>query len=92
MVHNETLIILDYLSPLQRIVFLLWAIVVGTRSTYGFVQWLRFLPREGALAGYKFLATLAGRWQGYQTWRRSAIASATFPVRDTLVRTLDEPQ
>jgi hypothetical protein len=67
-VHNETLILLEHLSPVQRIVFMVWAILVGTRSMYGFVQWLRFLPREAGLAGQKFLASLRGRWQGWQTW------------------------
>jgi len=70
-VHNETLILLEHLSPLQRIAFLLWAIVVGTRSTYGFVQWMRFLPSEGGLAGRKLVASIQGRWQGWQTWRQS---------------------
>jgi glycosyltransferase involved in cell wall biosynthesis len=77
-VHNETLILLEYLSPVQRTVFLLWAILVGTRSTPGFVQWLRFLPREGALAGQKLLAVLRGRWQGWQTWRQSKRNVAPF--------------
>ncbi len=67
-VHNETLVLLEHLSPVQRIVFVVWAVLVGTRSMYGFVQWLRFLPREGALAGQKLLASLRGRWQGWQTW------------------------
>lgn len=70
-VHNETLILLEHFSPIKRIIFLLWAIMVGTRSTYGFVQWLRFLPSEGTLAGRKLLASLQGRWQGWQTWRQS---------------------
>jgi hypothetical protein len=68
-VHNETLILLENLSPVQRIVFLVWAILVGTRGTLGFVQWLRFLPSEGALAGQKLFASLRGRWQGWQTWQ-----------------------
>ncbi len=70
-VHNETLILLENLSPVQRIVFLVWAILVGTREALGFVQCLRFFPREGALAGKKWRASLRGRWQGWQSWQES---------------------
>jgi len=70
-VHNETLILLEYLPPLQRAVFLLWAILLGNRDAWGFVQWLRFLPSERALAGEKLQASLRGRWQGWQTWQHS---------------------
>lgn len=71
MVHNETLALLEYLSPPQRFAFLLWAVFIGTRGAFGFIQWLRFLPSQGKLSGQKLLASLNGRWQGYQTWRRS---------------------
>lgn len=71
MVHNETLALLEYLSPPQRFAFLLWAVFIGTRGAFGFIQWLRFLPSQGRLSGQKLLASLHGRWQGYQTWRRS---------------------
>lgn len=71
MVHNETLALLEHLPPARRVVFLMWSILVGTRDGLGFIQWLRFLPREGALAGQKWLASLRGRWQGWLTWQQS---------------------
>lgn len=70
-VHNETLALLEHLPPTRRVVFLMWSILVGTRDGLGFIQWLRFLPREGALAGQKWLASLRGRWQGWLTWQQS---------------------
>ncbi len=70
-VHNQTLILLEYLPPIRRAVFLLWAILVGTREALGFLQWLRFLPSEGALAGQKLLASLRGHWQGWRSWQES---------------------
>jgi len=70
-IHNETLALLEYLPPLQRTGFLIWAVWVGTRGSPGFLQCLRFLPQEGTLAGQKWLASLQGRWQGWQTWRQS---------------------
>lgn len=69
-VHNETLALLEYFSLLQRIVFLVWAILIGTREALGFLQWLRLLPSEGRLAGQKWLASIKGRWQGWQTWQQ----------------------
>ncbi len=71
-VHNETIALLEYLTPARRVVFLMWAILVGTREALGFLQWLRLMPSEGALAGQKWLASLRGRWQGWWTWQRVA--------------------
>jgi glycosyltransferase involved in cell wall biosynthesis len=70
MVHNESLSLLEYLSPSRRFYFLIWSVFVGTRGSPGLVQWVRFLPSQGMFSGQKFLASLRGRWQGYQTWYR----------------------
>ena len=66
LVHNETLVLLEHLPFIRRIVFLFWAVFVGTCDSLGFVQWLRFLPSQGELAGKKLLASWRGRWQGYK--------------------------
>ncbi len=66
LVHNETLVLLEHLPFIRRIVFLFWAVFVGTCDSLGFVQWLRFLPSQGQLAGKKLLASWHGRWQGYK--------------------------
>jgi cellulose synthase/poly-beta-1,6-N-acetylglucosamine synthase-like glycosyltransferase len=70
-VHNETLVLLENLPPVRRAVFLVWAILVGTRDALGFVQCLRFLPSQGSLARQKWFASLRGRWQGWLSWRQS---------------------
>jgi cellulose synthase/poly-beta-1,6-N-acetylglucosamine synthase-like glycosyltransferase len=70
-VHNETLVLLENLPPARRVVFMLWAILVGTQEALGLIQWLRFLPKEGKLAQRKWLASLRGRWQGLRTWQQS---------------------
>jgi glycosyltransferase involved in cell wall biosynthesis len=70
-VHNETLALLEHLSPAQRLIFLLWSILVGTRQAFGLIQWLRHLPSERWLATQKCLASLQGRWQGIFTWLQS---------------------
>lgn len=71
-VHNETLAMLEHLPPARRVVFLMWAILIGTPEALGFAQWLRFLPSEGVLAGQKWFASVRGRWQGCWTWQRVA--------------------
>lgn len=80
-VHNETLVLLEHLPPARRIVFLIWAILAGTRDAPGFVQWLRFLPSEGALMDQKWLASLRGRWQGWQSWRQDVRVSANAYIK-----------
>ena len=70
MVHNETLVLLEHLPPVRRVVFGFWALVVGSRAGPGLVQWLRLLPSEGRLAGAKLQAALRGRLEGSRTWRR----------------------
>lgn len=69
MVHNETLVLLEYLSAPQRLAFLVWSTFIGTRSVFGIVQLVRFLPHEGRLAWQKWIASMQGRWQGWRTWQ-----------------------
>ncbi len=66
--HNETVGLLDHLSLPQKIVYLIWAILIGTRDVFGFVQLFRFLPTEKSLAAQKWWVSVQGRWQGLQTW------------------------
>ncbi len=67
-VHNETLVLLELLPPVRRVLFVVWATVVGTRAAPGLVQWLRFLPREGRLSVKKLRAAQRGRVEGWRTW------------------------
>jgi glycosyltransferase involved in cell wall biosynthesis len=69
-VHNETLVLLEHFPPAQRTAFLIWATLIGTRNSLGFLQCLRFFPKEGALAGQRLVASLRGRWQACQTWQQ----------------------
>ena len=70
-VHNETLVLLENLPLIRRTVFIFWAILVGTREAPGFVQWLRFIPKEGSLAGEKLRASLRGRREAWKIWQES---------------------
>ena len=70
-IHNETVALLEYLPPLQKIIFLIWAIAIGTRVSFGLLHWLRFVSRDGDVARQKLWASWRGRWQGFQTWQNS---------------------
>lgn len=72
-IHNETLVLLENLSPLRRTIFIFWAVLLGTRANRGFLQSLRFLPHEGFVAGKKLLISFQGLWEGWQTWRQTRI-------------------
>ncbi|OIP78391.1 MAG: glycosyl transferase family A [Oscillatoriales cyanobacterium CG2_30_44_21] len=69
-IHNETVALLGYLPPLRRIVFMVWAIAIGTSEAFGLLQWLRFLPKDASKSGQKLWACWRGRWQGWQTWQQ----------------------
>jgi cellulose synthase/poly-beta-1,6-N-acetylglucosamine synthase-like glycosyltransferase len=70
-VHNETLILLEYLPPFRRLFFLFWAVLIGTRTRRGFIQCIRFLPKEYILSIRKLLTSIQGRWAGWQSWKQS---------------------
>ena len=74
-VHNESLAVLDYLSDWERLVFGIWAIAIGTRDSFGLLQCLRFLPKQGKTAIRRLWASWQGRWQGWRTWQAGRTAS-----------------
>ncbi|MEL6929625.1 MAG: glycosyltransferase family 2 protein [Cyanobacteria bacterium J06600_6] len=69
-VYNNTIVMLDYLSPARRIIFIIWSLLIGTRRCYGLIQLLRFLPQEGILAIKKLFISVRSRWQGLNSWRK----------------------
>jgi glycosyltransferase involved in cell wall biosynthesis len=79
-VHNDTVVLLEYLPSLRKIVFLIWTILVGTRKGFGLVQCFRFLPKEGKVAIKKWIVSMRGRWQGWLTWLKSINTSSQSPL------------
>ncbi|MEL6441749.1 MAG: glycosyltransferase [Cyanobacteria bacterium J06621_8] len=72
-VHNETLALLEYLSPVRKVIFLFWSFLIGTRSSFGLLQFLRFLPQEGLIVAHKLIISTKGRWQGWLTLTRTEL-------------------
>ncbi|RUT07882.1 glycosyl transferase [Dulcicalothrix desertica PCC 7102] len=77
--HNETLILLEHLSPIRKLIYLLWAVLIGTRDAYGILQIARFFKSEKSIAIEKFIASMKGRYQGWQTWLESDFSNQTQP-------------
>jgi len=72
MAFNECFIRLEYLAPLERVVFLMWALIVGNRALPGAIQLVRFLPTQRGLALRRFIACVEGRRDAWH-----AVKSAT---------------
>jgi glycosyltransferase involved in cell wall biosynthesis len=67
MAHNETVVILGYLPLLRQFVYLVWALIVGTRGVPGILQVLRFLPAQKQLSVQRGFASFQGRIAGINT-------------------------
>jgi GT2 family glycosyltransferase len=70
-VHNETLGMLDHLPSHRRVVFLCYAVLIGTWAAPGLAQWVRMKLRGVEPAGERVWASLQGRRDGWSTWRRT---------------------
>jgi cellulose synthase/poly-beta-1,6-N-acetylglucosamine synthase-like glycosyltransferase len=69
-VHNETLALLEFLSPPRRVAFLLWSVLVGRGPAPGLVHALWTTARPGpAGSGQHLVPTLRGRWLGWRAYR-----------------------
>ncbi len=72
-VYNETLIILEHLTMIQQICFIIWLVFVGHRDNRGFIQMLRFLPFEGILAIYQWIIAIRGQWSAWKFHQRHSL-------------------
>ena len=74
-VHNETLTVLQHLTPLGRVAFRLWGLGIGTRAHLGVAQAIRFMPKSlFRLTGRRavvreFLAAARGRATAFLAFR-----------------------
>jgi glycosyltransferase involved in cell wall biosynthesis len=68
MAYNETLVLLGYLPSFRKVIYLTWALMVGTRGVPGIVQMLRFLPAQKQLSIQRGLASFQGRMAGINRW------------------------
>ena len=78
-VHNETVELLEGRGPASAVVFMCWALLVGSREGPGAVQWARAWLGGSEMAGLAWRAAVRGRMAGWRTARAHA-------------RTLDVPR
>ncbi|WP_336788249.1 glycosyltransferase family 2 protein [Paenibacillus sp. MMO-177] len=71
MAHNETYMILKHSNAFRRLMYIIWAISVGSSPSPGLLQLIRTVPREGGTAIRKLYSTFRGRWDGWRTWKMS---------------------
>jgi cellulose synthase/poly-beta-1,6-N-acetylglucosamine synthase-like glycosyltransferase len=64
--YNETLVLMEYLKPLNRICCFAFLILVGNIFTPGLAQFIRILPREGRNAFLRLSAAFKGRWECFK--------------------------
>ena len=68
-VHNETLILLEYLPTHRRFVFLIWTILVGSKVYPGFLHYILGVFRRDSIAWNRYKTTLSGRSHGIAVYR-----------------------
>ena len=66
--YNETLVFMEYLSPLRRIGYVIFFMLMGNIFTPGFLEFIRILPREKGNAFLRLCAAYKGRFEGVKTW------------------------
>jgi cellulose synthase/poly-beta-1,6-N-acetylglucosamine synthase-like glycosyltransferase len=67
--HNETVILLGYLTPLRRLAFLLWSAFIGTRLMPGSLMALFLMAtKRRPEVLIRARVVLRGRLAGWRTW------------------------
>lgn len=67
-VYNETIILLENFTPLQRAAFLTWGALIGTGGDPGLLQFVRLGLRRDRRAFSRLLATRKGRSDAVRFW------------------------
>ncbi len=71
-VYNETIILLENFTPLQRAAFLTWSAIMGTKGEPGLLQMGRLLLRRDKTAFSRLLATRKARGDGARFFARDS--------------------
>jgi GT2 family glycosyltransferase len=75
--HNETLTLLEHLPVPRRLVFFLYALLVGSWHVPGMAQWIRMKRRGTESPGALVMASLRGRLDGLRTFWQTGRARAS---------------
>lgn len=66
--HNWVYCLLRYMKPVQKVVFVAYALLVGGGTRLGLVKWLLALPRGPRTATRQFWAATRGKLAGVRTY------------------------
>lgn len=66
---NETLLLCEHFPPWRRLVYIVWAFVIGHRASPGLLQWLRLRFMEPRTATARFRASWTARVQALRATR-----------------------
>ncbi|MCI1773935.1 MAG: glycosyltransferase [Paenibacillus lautus] len=69
--HNEMYILLKHSNWINRVLVTGWVILVGSKPSPGFLQFIRQLPSEKMISVKKIINSYKGRVEGWRTWRLS---------------------
>jgi len=84
--YNTTIALWDEMSPLRRVVFLIWSLLIGTGVAPGLVQAVRYTPALGWRSWQRFWITQQGKAQAVlmllrdRSPRAGVAASAATPT------------
>ena len=82
---NMVIALWDGLSPLQRVAFVIWSLLFGTKVEPGLAQAIRFTSRLGTESWRRFFFAQKGRWSAY--WQMiSRPARARYRILDRRMR------
>ncbi len=63
--YNEVIGLWGAFSPLRRVAFMAWSLLIGTGVCPGFVQALRFTPKLGLNSWKRFVLAQQGKWRAF---------------------------
>ena len=69
--HNWVYCMLKHLSPVRRIAFLVYALLVGTGNRHGLLKYLARVPYGPVAATRQLVASTTGKMQGIRTYRKT---------------------
>jgi GT2 family glycosyltransferase len=69
--HNEMYTLLKHSKWLRKGLIIGWAVLVGSKSSPGVVQFIRMIPSERKISVKKIITSYKGRIDGWKSWRLS---------------------
>ncbi|PLS01510.1 glycosyltransferase family 2 protein [Neobacillus cucumis] len=66
-VHNETYILHNNFKKINRCIYFVWSLFIGTTANPGLLQFIRYFPKEGKISYTKLITSYKARYSGLKT-------------------------